>query len=429
MKEHHDQNIIEDNRRLRRAVDELTTLNDLARAIAALRDSQEVMDTIIRRSMKVVHAEQGVITLVDRTEERAMKTLVRAAGSSTEHEQFHMNQNLLGWMHINKKPLVVNDPGNDNRFRGVNWHESIRCLLCVPLLVKSEMIGALTLYNKKEERTFSEEDQRLLAIIAGQSAQVVENSRLYEEEKEYFRMQDEVKVASQIQMGLLPKTPPQISGYDIAGKSIPAQLVGGDYFDFIRIDDDRLAVCLGDVTGKGMPAALLMANLQATIRGHTLMDLSPKECAFRANNLLVQSTDLGKFATLFYGILNSVEHTICFSNAGHDYPCLLSQTREPSRLATGGIPLGFVADSVYVEEVVPFNPGSCLIIYSDGITEAMNTQDEEFGEHRICELVLDYKDDSAAQLLERILDAATDFSSGAPMRDDMTLVVVKREKG
>ena len=184
MKEHHDQNIIDDNRRLRRAVDELTTLNDLARAIAALRDSQEVMDTIIRRSMKVVHAEQGVITLVDRTEERAMKTLVRAAGSSTEHEQFHMNQNLLGWMHINKKPLVVNDPGNDNRFRGVNWHESIRCLLCVPLLVKSEMIGALTLYNKKEERTFSEEDQRLLAIIAVQSAQVLENTRLDEEEKE-----------------------------------------------------------------------------------------------------------------------------------------------------------------------------------------------------------------------------------------------------
>ncbi len=422
-----DQHILEENRRLRRAVEELTTLNELTSAIAALRDSQEIMDTIIRLSLKSIHAQQGVITLIDFTEKQEMKTLIRANVSSGMQDKFHLDQNLLGWMHINRKPLMMNDPSKDERFKGVKWDESIHSLLCVPMQVKAELIGVLTIYNKKGDQDFIEGDQRLLAIIAGQSAQVVENARLYEEEKEYFKMQDEVKVASQIQNGLLPKFAPQIEGYDLAGISIPAQAVGGDYFDFIEIEGNKLGVCLGDVTGKGMPAALLMANLQATIRGFALTTSSANDCVYRANKLLVKSTDLGKFVTLFYGNLDLRTHLFSFSNAGHDSPFLVSKSERVSRLNTGGTILGFLEESQYLEEIVTFKPGDTLVIYSDGITEAMNSFEEEFGEDRVCQIVQNNMDKSAAELIEQILAAINGFSEGTPRMDDMTLVVVKRK--
>ncbi|HEY6952760.1 MAG TPA: GAF domain-containing protein, partial [Bacteroidota bacterium] len=259
----------EENRRLKRAVEELSILNDLGRAISASLDSQEIMQTIIRRSLRAVNAEQGVITLVDERASQPMKTLVRTMVSSSDHEQFQVNQALLGWMYLNKKPLLLNNPKSDERFRGVRWEESVQTLLCVPLIVKSELKGVLTVFNKRGNGGFSDEDQRLLAIIAVQSGQVIETARLYEEEKAFVKMQEEVRLASRIQSDLLPKTTPTIEGYEIAGRSIPAQVVGGDYFDFIQIEDKRLAICLGDVTGKGLPASLLMANLQATLRGQS----------------------------------------------------------------------------------------------------------------------------------------------------------------
>lgn len=421
--------ILEENRRLRRAVEELTTINDLARAITARRESQEIMDIIIRRSLKAVNAEQGVITLVVHQQRQTMKTLVRATVSSGMHEQFHMNQNLLGWMHINKKPLLIENPQSDSRFRGIKWDPSIRSLLCVPLLVKSEVVGALTVYNKKEGDRFTIGDQRLLAIIAAQSAQVVENARLYEEEKKYFLMQDEVKVASEIQTGLLPKEAPEIPGYDMAGISIPARQVGGDYFDFIRIDESHLAISLGDVTGKGMPAALLMANLQATVRGQAMIGDSPAESLRRANKLLVQNIDINKFVTLFYGVLDISKHELHYSNAGHDHPYLFSNSGHSfSRLEAGGIVLGFMADSEYVETRIGIEPGGCLVIYSDGITEAMNEAEIDFGENRLFKVLQGCMDASAAQMIEKILDSVKDFAGANPQADDMTLLVLKRDK-
>jgi sigma-B regulation protein RsbU (phosphoserine phosphatase) len=288
------QGLEEEVHRLRRAVEELSILNDLSRAIGASLNSEQIMHTIIHRSLRAVTAEQGVITLVDEQANESMKTLVRTAVSSAGHSKYHFNQALLGWMHINKKPLLIKDPSTDERFRGVRWDESIRSLLCVPMITKSSLRGVLTVYNKKGTGSFTEEDQRLLAIIAAQSAQVVENARLNEMEQSLIRMKEELRLAATIQIELLPKEPPTIPGYDIAGTSVPAQLVGGDYFDFVSITDKQLAITLGDVSGKGLPASLLMANLQATLRGQTLLGASAQECVRRSNRLLYQSTSAEK---------------------------------------------------------------------------------------------------------------------------------------
>jgi sigma-B regulation protein RsbU (phosphoserine phosphatase) len=420
--------IQEENQRLRRAVDELTILNDLARGIGASLNSQDIMDTIIRRSLRAVQAEQGVITLVDKQAKQPMKTLIRSMVSSSEHQPFHLDQSLLGWMHLNKKPLVISDPQGDERFRGVKWEEPISSLVCVPLIVKSELIGVLTLFNKRGGGGFTEEDQRLLAIIAGQSAQIVENARLYEEEQALLHMQEEVRFASEIQLDLLPKQAPEIPGYDIAGTSIPAQVVGGDYFDFIPMEGNELAVCLGDISGKGLPAALLMANLQATIRGQSFLGPTPCECIKRSNKLLFRSTDPGKFATLFYGILDFAKHELFYCNAGHDRPFLFAENKDPVRLDVGGIVLSCMEEFSYEEAIVPFNPGDFLVVFSDGITEARNEVGEEYGEERLAALLKSSLDEPATAVIDRIIATVREHAGDCPQTDDMTLVVIKRHR-
>jgi sigma-B regulation protein RsbU (phosphoserine phosphatase) len=416
----------EENRRLKRAVEELSILNDLGRAISASLDSQEIMQTIIRRSLRAVNAEQGVITLVDEQASQPMKTLVRTMVSSSDHEQFQVSQALLGWMHLNKKPLLLNEPKTDDRFRGVKWDQSVESLLCVPLIVKSELKGALTVFNKRGKEKFTEEDQRLLAIIAVQSGQVIETARLYEEEKAFAKMQEEVRLASKIQSELLPKSTPRIDGYEVAGRSIPAQVVGGDYFDFIPVEDNRLAICLGDVSGKGLPASLLMANLQATLRGQSFLTTSPKDCLIRSNKLLYHSTSSEKFATLFYAYLDTKNHTLSYSNAGHDFPFLYSESDTPKRLKSGGIMLGAFEDFAFEEDTVPLNSGDVLIISSDGISEAMNANHEQFGEQRLQAIVTNNRSASPNEIIDKVISAVRVHAGSYPQSDDMTLIVLKR---
>jgi sigma-B regulation protein RsbU (phosphoserine phosphatase) len=416
----------EENRRLRRAVEELSILNDLARAIGASLNSQEIMHTIIHRSLRAMDAEQGVITMVDQHAAEPMKTLIRTMVSSAAHSPYHFNQSLLGWMQLNRRPIVVNDPLGDERFRGVQWEESVHSLLSVPLMIKSELRGVLTVYNKREGRPFTEEDQRLLAIIAAQSAQVIENARLYESEKTLLRMNEELRMAAKIQEDLLPKSAPQVPGYDIAGKTVPAQVVGGDYFDFIAKEETKLAICLGDVSGKGLAAALLMANLQATLRGQTLTNSSARVCVQQSNRLLYQSTSPEKFATLFYGLLDGVRHTLTYSNAGHEIPILLSAENQLRQLETGGTVLSIVEDFPFEEETIPIAVGDLLVIYSDGITEAMNECQEQFGPARLERVIKEMRREPAAGLMEQIVSAVRSHTRGVQQADDMTLVVVKR---
>jgi phosphoserine phosphatase RsbU/P len=411
--------------RLRRAVEELSILNDLARAISASMNPEEIMQTLIRKSQRAVNAEQGVITLV-REEEQSMKTLIRTMVSSAGAPAFHMHQALIGWMHLNKKPLTVDDPMNDQRFRGVQWDANIKTLLCVPLIVKSELRGVLTVYNKKNNETFNAEDQRLLAIIATQSAQVVENARLIEEEKLYIKMQQEIGLAAKIQMDLLPRSTPNIPGYDIYARTIAAQSIGGDYFDFITKSNGTFAVCLGDVTGKGLPASLLMANLQATLRGQTLVSQSPSECLLHSNKLLFESTSPEKFATLFYGIIDPAHHSIHYSNAGHDWPFLIGKDNTIRRLKTGGLMLGLIEQVAYEDENITLEVGDLLVIQSDGVCEAMNGSEEQFGEERLQALLLEQKHRKAEEIIDSVVKEVRKHAGAHPQSDDITVMVIKR---
>ena len=420
------ESLVEENRRLKRAVEELSVLNDLARAIGASLDSQQIMGSIVRRSLRAINAEQGVITLVEDRPSDPTRTLIRAMDSSSQQEQFHLHNAFLGWMQLNKKPLVMNNPQYDERFRGVKWDPSIQTLLCVPLMTKSELKGVLTLYNKKGSGGFTEDDQRLLAIIAAQSAQVVENARLNERERQLMKMQEEVRLAARIQTDLLPQSAPDLPGYEIAGRNIPAQLVGGDHFDFMPIDDQRMAICLGDVSGKGLPASLLMANLQATLRSQTLNAHSPKECIEKSNRLLFLSTSPEKFVTLFYCIIDRSTHKLSFTNAGHEFPFVVGDDRV-RRLETGGLALGMLEDFPFEEEVIQLEPGDVVVIFSDGVSEAMNPSEERFGDARIEDVLNRNRHLSPNELIDKLVESIKAHAGTAPQMDDITLVIVKRK--
>ncbi len=417
----------EENNRLRKAVEELSILNELARVISSTMNLDSVIENVVKRAVKAVHGQQGMITLVDEQAPTEMKTLIRAQNSTSAHEHFHLHQNILGWMMINKKPLLANDIMNDSRFSGVRAEGDQRSLLCVPLLVRNRLIGILAIFNKKEGKEFTEDDKRLLSIIAAQSGQILENARLAEQERSLFSMQEQVRLASNIQLGLLPKKAPVIAGYEIAGKSTPAQTVGGDYFDFIGIDDNHMAICLGDVTGKGLPASLLMANTQATLRGQTLLTVSARECIIRANKLLFESTSDEKFVTLFYGILDIAKHELLFCNAGHDNPYLFSSGKEPRRLKTGGVVLSIMESFPYDEEAVTLESGDMLVIYSDGIPEAMNANQEMFTDIKLGQRLQTLGHLPAAEIIDTIFSEVRAHAGTFPQSDDMTMIVMKKK--
>ena len=415
--------------RLRAAVQELSVLNDIATAISSVYELDEVIEMIVLKCVKHFNVEQGAVMLLDDEDvDKPFQTMVRQADSEQEIIPYHLGVQLSGWMLQNEKPLLVNDFQNDSRFTSSQTDQfPIHSLLSVPLRLQGNMIGLLNIFNKQDGGGFTDEDQRLLSIIAAQSAQVIENARLYEEEQLLNRMEEDLRVAYDIQVNLLPETNPEIPGFDIAGVSIPARRVGGDYYDFIRINKHRWAFCLGDISGKGIPASLLMANLQATLRSQTLFGHSCRECLERSNKLLYRSTDLQKFATLFYCILDTRENHIEYAKAGHEPPFLVSKDMEVRQLATGGTILGFWEEATYEEETVRLRSGDTLVIYSDGITEAMNEDEEQFEYERLEEVICDNHMLSAEELISTIINEVNAFAGEQSQMDDMTLLVIKRD--
>jgi sigma-B regulation protein RsbU (phosphoserine phosphatase) len=422
------QELGDENERLRAAVDELSALNDIATAISSALTLEQIIELIVQKCIKHLEAEQGAVMLLDeREQESEFKTMIRRAHSSYDMLPFRLDAQLSGWMIMHKKPLLINDLSADERIT-VGEDESLpfHSLLSVPLCLKGRMIGSINLFNKRKEEGFTEADTRLLTIIAAQSAHVIENARLSEEEKALQLMQEEMRLAYKIQMDLLPKESPSIEGYDLAGKSIPAKTVGGDYFDFIEIGPACLCLCLGDVSGKGIPAALLMSNLQATLRGQVLQDRTPEACIQKSNMLLFKSTDMDKFATLFYGVLNLETHALQYCNAGHNYPFLVRAKGEVLRLDVGGLVLGALEGFPFKGGTVQMMPGDLLVIFSDGITEAINADDEMFGEPLLEKVIITHRELKSADLIDKIIAEVKKHAGGTPQMDDITLVVVKR---
>jgi len=246
------------------------------------------------------------------------------------------------------------------------------------------------------------------------------------------RLERELETARQIQEKLLPHEMPQLPGFEIAGTSLPSQQVGGDYFDFLDMGTGQLGIAIADVSGKGIPAALLMANLQASLHAQVIKKGSVADVASRMNSLLVKSTDTHMFATFFYGILDQVKSTFTSTNAGHNPPLLFRVDGKIKRLEAGGLVLGFLPDQNYTQQTVKIKLGEVIVLFTDGITEAAGPSSGKisenlFGEERLIEVVRASLTKSAVEIQAAILQAISDHTADAPPYADITLVVIKRK--
>ncbi len=422
-----DQSLREENQKLKIAVEELAILNDIATAITSTQSLEKIVALIVQRCIKHLKVEQGVVMLLDEQDtEKPFQTMIRKQDSSPNILPYRFDSQITGWMLKNKSPLLINDLKNDERFKFTDETDlPVKTLLSVPMSLKGKMIGLLTLFNKKSESGFSSDDQRLLSIIAAQSAHVIEHARLLQKEQELFKLEEEYRMAKEIQLNILPKQIPAIEGYDIFAINISAKEVGGDYYDFIKLTGNRIAFCLGDITGKGLPAAMLMANLQATLRGQALTQKNVSDNIKNSNVLLFNSTAENRFATLFYGELDFVNHTITYCNAGHDAPVSLFENNI-TRLTEGGLLMGCFDFAEFEQKDKQIEPGELLLIFSDGVTEAMNSNNEEFGEEKLISIVKSNQDLKVKELIEKIVAEVRVHSSKVEQSDDITLLAIKR---
>lgn len=416
--------------RLQEAVDDLTVLLDLTREISVAPGFEAVMQTIVKRCARAAHAEQALITPVDRQAGGLGHTLVRALDASGERPRFHLQGAVEGWMQTHKEPLLSNDPRGDPRLRTLLGApcEDCRSLLCLPMLHHGELTAILAVCNSRRLGGFTAADQRLMSIIAGQSAQLLDELRRADDLRLLRDMKEQLRLAREIQVALLPRLAPEVPGYDVAGVSVPAETMGGDYYDFFRLDPNRWALWLGDVSGKGLPASLLMANLQGALRGQIASDRKLNRSMRLAGRVLFRNTEMDKFATVFCCILDTRDHTLTYCNAGHEPPFHLGREPRPARLAVGGTVLGAFEDYAYRQDTVTVAADDVLVAFSDGVVDAEDPLGRPFADARLAQVLAAHREESARAIAEAVVRAVAAHVSGAPPQDDVTVMVIKRRE-
>jgi sigma-B regulation protein RsbU (phosphoserine phosphatase) len=297
--------------------------------------------------------------------------------------------------------------------------------IVVPMQIQNETKGLLAVGPKISGGRFDESDIEFLKTLGNQGMTSIENAQLFDEMLEKQRLEEELNLARSIQQNLLPSTLPRLKGYEIAAVNIPSKQVGGDYYDVIPITEQEFGIAIADVSGKGAGAALLMSNLQASLHALVCSGMKINVMVERMNNLIYQNTALDKYITFLYGVLDNQTHVFTYCNAGHNPPYKIDKSGKFTELMTGGIVLGMMPDMTFETAQTVLKPEDRIVFFTDGITESMNEKDEEFGEVRVKNLMLKYKDDSAQSLLEKFVSETERFRGKGPQTDDITLLIIK----
>ena len=304
--------------------------------------------------------------------------------------------------------------------------QQVRMLMAAPLQTKDNVIGLIYVDSPSLIREFIAEDLSLLTVLANVAAIRIEHARLIEVEQTKRILAKDLDQAALIQQGLLPAQAPKVPGIELAGHNAACRTVGGDYYDFLPYPDGRVAIALGDVSGKAMPAALLMTSLQARVR---VLAEEPPEVAgmmTRLNRATAANCPSNRFISFFFSVLDPKTGELTYANAGHNPPMIARANGTIDRLEGGGLLMGIVPSASYDAYRVQLNPGDVLLLYSDGVTEATNPLGEEFEEERLGQILQANRHRSPEEIVEAVTRAVSDFSAGAPVADDLTLVVAKR---
>lgn len=408
-------------RRLDRKYQELNTLFEISKELnSAALDSNNILNLLIYAIMGEMVVNRCAILL--RRDDRMELRLSKGMGNIDEEISERLTDNLQQKLCSLVAPMSILDPDCSEYFKSLL---EINFQVLVPMRIQDENQGIIMVGPKIVKQEFRSDELEFLFTLGNQAMISLENARLFEEMREKERMEEELNIAREIQQRLLPKNLPKLDKFDIAAINVSSYQIGGDYFDCIKIDDTHYGIAIADVSGKGVPASLLMSNVQASLHSLIETDLNCPEMIKRMNNLIYKNTTPDKFVTFFYGVLDVENSQFTFCNAGHNPPYLFHKNDEYHLLEKGGLLLGMFPEMKYQIDTMKLNPGDCIFLYTDGVSEAMNEKDEEFGTERIEYILKKYKDKTAQELVDIFLTAIRGFAEKVSQSDDITMVIIK----
>jgi sigma-B regulation protein RsbU (phosphoserine phosphatase) len=402
------------NARLDRKVHELNTLFEIGRRFVGTLEADEVLKLFSYAMMGQLMLTRYLIVL-----RRPGGDVVHARGISVAEPNQWRGEAFWELLASLDEPLRIEAGG-----RGPLAEYGLQAV--VPIRKEDVTHGFVGLGARPAGHPFTDDELAFAGALANQAIVALENAWLIEETIEKRRLEEELAIASAIQSRLFPKRLPEVAGYRLAARSTPTRHVGGDYYDAIELGDGRVLIAIADVSGKGVPAALLMSNVQASLRAlcGPRMDLAAN--ASRINDIIYSNTDFNKYATFFYGILDPERHELAYTNAGHNPPMLVRASGEIETLEAGGLPVGLMPGSAYESAAVDVRPGDVLVLYTDGVSEAADTGNEEYGTERLERLAREGAALEPGELLDRVYDDVFAFSAGMPQGDDITMMILKR---
>jgi len=392
-----------DRRFFREAYNAEQILSDLAQKVRTMVETRPLLETVADRISKSLHVPRVAVLI----------------NGGNEFQVAYA----LGYLGTPDVTIPTDNPHLEKIAK-----DELEAELVLPLAVNQKVLGILSLGPKRSEEPYSKADMRLLGSVATQTGLALENSRLAEEVAaevaQRERINREIEIAREVQERLFPQNLPEIDGLDYAGYCRPASGVGGDYYDFLSLPDGRLGIAIGDVSGKGIPAALLMASLRASLRGQTIQGVSDLATLMsNVNKLIYESSPSNRYATFFYAQYDAVTRNLTYVNAGHNPPLVFRKPYDVLRLETGGPVVGLLPMSSYEQATIVLEPGDMLVAFTDGISEAMDLVNEEWGEEGLIAAAWKLYGTGAQQTMHQLMVAADKFVSGARQHDDMTLIV------
>jgi serine phosphatase RsbU (regulator of sigma subunit) len=406
----------------------LAVINEVNKALLLHKPLNELLEHIMDLISENLPMDRGILMLKQGNPAQLIPKVIRINNERLKNQKIQVSQSIIN-MAINKhSSLLISDVQEDSRFKAQDsiLKMNIKSAMCVPLYDNKEIIGLIYTDRISLLKQFADEDLELLTLLSNLAAVKIENSRHIEQEKEKEQIEKQLELAAQVQKDFLPKKNPESKQFEITGANIPCYQVGGDYYDFIDIDDERIGVTIADVSGKGVSSALIMAQLRASLHTQVSPSYDINEMAAKLNTLVHSSTASNVFITFFYGELNKKSGEFSYINAGHTPPILLNKKGQSIRLDSCGFCLGMFPTADYEVRTISLEKGDTALFFTDGFTECRNKANEEFNEERMEKLLKKHHKLSSQKLLEKIYDEVNSYTAGTEQMDDMTLVIVKR---
>ncbi|HKW87211.1 MAG TPA: SpoIIE family protein phosphatase [Candidatus Acidoferrales bacterium] len=418
----------------------LGVLLEVARTLGSGLSLEDVLAAVVDAAIRVTRTERGVLLLADKAGKLLPVVGRDAKGETLAFTELQISSGVLKRVASTRRELIVSDTGeetaigNQASVASLALHtvvgipiEKLPVIAAVDLTItaqEAELLGVLYLDSRSPSTAFSDIDREVLRTLAREAANVIENARLFSASRAKARLDHEIEIASQIQRELLPKTFPQLAHVAVTGSTLSCHSVGGDCFDVIDLGSGRFGFFVGDVSGKGIAASLLATLLQGVFYTTAALDIPLAEAARRVNQYLCQRSSEDRYATMFYGVLDP-NGDLEYINAGHVPPLIRRASGELIELSSVNFPVGMFPDAQFECARTTLGAGDFLVIYTDGVSEAKNLQDEMYEQERLSGLMRKFTGTTVEELAESIRTGVREFTGGAPQADDITMVVIQ----